>query len=134
MKNDNGISELEVAFVNGCIVRERKNRLLFELSTAEKRNNAISRFAHQTDALAQTKRIVSIVDSEHVPPCYFDGDLHVMYLADNGGKSISQAEAKSRISNSYGPLIVISSLGLAVIKTEDNRIYLLNFASSIGKR
>ena len=47
----------EVSFVNDYVLRSRRERLLYELSTPAKRRDALSRFCHQAPQLLDPARI-----------------------------------------------------------------------------
>jgi len=38
--------ELEIKFINSFVINEKKERLIHELSTPKKRENALLRFSH----------------------------------------------------------------------------------------
>ena len=122
-----GGAGLENAFVNKCIIPERRKRLLFELSRPNKREVFLGRFAHNTESLLKTNVIEMVIDAEHIPQKYFSGELYVLSFTKEDGKFISAEKAMEYISQGYGPLIILSSHGKAMIKTEENRVYLLSF-------
>ena len=119
--------DLIKVFVEQCIVCERQSRLLFEFSSPKKRGKAIDRFSHGVDSLIKKQSIVSIVNSSNVPSEYFEGDLVVLSYSHIMDTKISCSEAKEYIQMGFGPIIIISSVGKAIIKTEDFDVYLLKF-------
>lgn len=114
-------------FLTGCIVSARRQRILFELSKPKKYVDAISRFAHNPKWIIEPDSIVATIDSEHIPQDYFKGELLMLTFLkmENLGKDSEQA--KRIVSSGYGPIVLISSSGTALVKTEDNEILLLRF-------
>ena len=113
-------------FVQACVIEERQQRVAFEFSNPKKYVVAISRFAHDTESLCKTKALVSITDSEHIPTEYINGTLLVFDLYQKGITS-APTEARKMMSDSYGPIIILSTQGRAMIKAEDNKIFLFKF-------
>ena len=114
-------------FLRGCVVSERRQRILFELSKPKKYVNAISRFAHDAKSIIVPRSVVSIVNSEQIPGEYFKGELLILTLYKRENIEGEPEWARRFVSDEYGPIIVISSLGTALVKDEDNEIMLLRF-------
>jgi len=118
---------LEELFVKTCIAPSRQGRILFELQKPGKRNDAIERFSHDADYLLNKDRVVMTPKISTLPPDFLQGDIWAMYLYDAGGKAINSQEMMQMIDDEYGPMIFISNTGRAIVKTEDNDLYLLAF-------
>ena len=51
------INMLELKFINEFIVKEKKDRLIYEFSNPQKRENAIMRFSHKVENIVNDKFI-----------------------------------------------------------------------------
>lgn len=114
-------------FLTGCIVSARRQRILFELSKPKKYDDAISRFAHNPKSIIKPDSIVAIVDSEHIPQDYFKGELLMLSFLKRESLGEDSEQARRIVSGGHGPIVLVSSSGTALVKTEDNEILLLRF-------
>ena len=58
------INMLELKFINEFIVKEKKDRLIYEFSNPQKRENAIMRFSHKVENIVNDKFIWMSIKNE----------------------------------------------------------------------
>ena len=126
MKSIRGSVTLEELFIKKCIIPSRQSRLFFELQSPKKRNTAIGRFSHETDSLLRKESILGKGKTSSIPNGFLSGPIWAIFLYDSGGKEIGDQEAIRMINDAYGPVILLSKIGHAVIKSEEGYFYLLN--------
>ena len=111
---------IETNFVNKCIKKAYRDRLLFELHSAKKRPKAISRFAHQCEDILQNSYTrISMVNLQSeishkitaTDQCYIISD-HV-----HDGETITLSNGIKYCKESYTPFILIASRFI-IIKPE----------------
>jgi|GEM_PF-2578715 len=112
-------------FVKNFIIRTRQARLLYELGNPKKRNDAVWRFAHDSESLLRKEAILSIIRPKEFPTDFLRGAICLVALYDSGGKLIDEKEAIRLINCEEGPFILISEESRAAVKSEDGQIFLM---------
>ena len=127
-KNRNGVfmnKPIEENFVNSYIIKNKRNRLFFELC-GKKRRDCIGRFSHCADSLLIEAKIKikgqyilnelrDIIAKANCKKCYV-----ISYFEELDGKEFSKDEVLDLISNCGMPSIVIFD-NFAIIQTEQEQ-------------
>lgn len=123
---------LELRFIESCIIKERRSRLLFELNS-KKRNDGIDRFSHSPLQLISKQVKVSCAKSynSNISDTFRYGGW-VMFPYDNGGLEMDRDSIVKILDEKYGPIIAIAPNNVAVIKTEEDGFYILDFTNNIS--
>lgn len=110
---------LEMNFINKYIIKEKKDRLIYEFSNPKKRENALMRFSHNVESLVNNKFIKYRCDDKTLNK-YINvkKDLYVISLDKLNGEVCTSEEAFSQLKNQYMPVIIIDD-DFVVIKSEN---------------
>lgn len=110
---------LEMNFITTFIVKEKKDRLIYEFLNPKKRENALMRFSHNTESIVNDKFIKYRCNIETLNK-YINvtSDLYVISLDKLNGEVCSSEEAFLHLKEQYMPVIILGN-DFAVIKSEN---------------
>ncbi len=109
---------LELDFINTYVVKEKKERLIYEFSNPKKRENALLRFSHNIESIVNDKFIKCRCNIDNINQ-FLDlfGDVYVVSLYKIGGEICSYKQAVAHLSEQYMPVIIIAD-NHVIIKSE----------------
>lgn len=111
---------LEEQFVTNYINKEYKDRLLFELNSNKKRENALSRFSHNAkDLLKKGKIQLTLTSFEQAKLQSFlkETDYYVISAIHLDGVTMTKSQVLTYLDESFGPVIVCGA-NIAIVKKE----------------
>ena len=113
------MNDLELNFINNFIVKEKKNRLIYEFSNSKKREDALMRFSHKIENIVNNRFIHCKCNIEHLTNyVILSGDVLVISLEKINGETCSYKEALNHLKEQYMPVIIIGEK-LVIIKSEN---------------
>ena len=109
---------LELDFINTYVVKEKKERLIYEFSNPKKREHALLRFSHNIESIVNDKFIKCRCNIDNINQ-FLDlfGDVYVVSLYKIGGEICSYKQAVAHLSEQYMPVIIIAD-NHVIIKSE----------------
>lgn len=118
-------TSIERTFVKSFICKRMQNRLIFELST-KNRNKAITRFAHISDELIESKYVIFRsnkltnfeVETKLLEYCDKNKKVYIISSNKNDGEFFPLGEAIQLCMDDYMPSIVIVNQSCVFIKEE----------------
>ena len=115
------MNDLEQTFITKCVIKEKQERLLFELN-GKKRHDGIGRFSHSTDELIKPNRILlkAPASQEEILSVIGKPVANCRIIAYNESldkKECTFDEALDMVLGNGMPAIIIAD-SFAVIETE----------------
>ena len=116
-------NDIEREFVNTFVIKNMRERLLFELLSGKKRNKSLSRFAHSSADILDPKYTFRVNAKEEVlNEIARNDDVHSgkAYVISDiyDGIEMEAQEAIDFAFEEYGVVIVIFKGGIAFVKSE----------------
>lgn len=116
-------NNIESSFINDYIVKERRERLLFELGSVKKRETAIMRFSHNAEGLINLKKIIycneALTEKQAID--FFKtkriNKFYIVSLGRNDKCVLSFEDALAYCFSEYMPVILIGE-GYSFLKCE----------------
>ena len=119
--------EAETRFTEQYIRKERRKRLLFELTNAKKRYEGLDRFSHESESLLDPRKIIIKDPGLSYRPEFkafvSDHDEPVKILSTDGaldGRNVLFSEAAELAALSFEPVILLGN-GFAYVKAEPEK-------------
>ena len=113
------INMLELKFINEFIVKEKKERLIYEFSNPKKRENAIMRFSHKVENIVNDKFIQCRCNMGNLSNnLALSGDVYIVSLEKIYGETCPYKEALIHLNEQYMPVIIIGE-NTVIIKSEN---------------
>ena len=119
--------EAETRFTEQYIRKERRKRLLFELTNAKKRYEGLDRFSHESESLLDPRKIIMKDPGLSYQPEFkafvSDHDEPVKILSTDGaldGRNVLFSEAAELAALSFEPVILLGN-GFAYVKAEPEK-------------
>ena len=119
--------EAETLFTERYIRKERRKRLLFELTNEKKRYEGLDRFSHESESLLDPRKIIMKDPGLSYRPEFkafvSDHDEPVKILSTDGaldGRNVLFSEAAELAALSFEPVILLGN-GFAYIKAEPEK-------------
>ena len=135
--------EAEIRFIRSYIRKERRERLLYELTSPKKRYDGLSRFCHQADDLLDNRRILMSGTNLYRQKNFIDFIAHNEEPCAVLSPYFSQDEPVPtqnavELAASFPDVCIIIGSHFAVVQTEAGRNgqdkYLLSDGKAAGKR
>ena len=112
--------ELEIKFINTFIINEKKERLIYELSTPKKRENALLRFSHNIKNIINEKYIKYKCNINNLAELLnISSNVYIISLIKIEGETCSYKDAISHLGEQNMPVIIIMD-NYVIIKTESD--------------
>ena len=119
-------ASVEEMFVKAFIEKRIQDRIIFELSSSKNRSKAVSRFAHTTDDIINSKyvflksnKLTSFeIEVELIKHCGKNKYVYIISMNEFDGKSLPFKDALKICIDDYMPSIIICSEKVVFIKTE----------------
>ena len=115
------INNTELDFINKYIVKEKKERLIYEFSNLKEK--AILRFSHNIDCLIKRNIKINQIRVNELINIKINKMVYIISLDKINGEYLLYSEAINHLINQYMPVILISD-NFVIIKTEDEYFYL----------
>ena len=119
--------EAETLFTERYIRKERRKRLLFELTNEKKRYEGLDRFSHESESLLDPRKIIMKDPGLSYQPEFkafvSDHDEPVKILSTDGaldGRNVLFSEATELAALSFEPVILLGN-GFAYVKAEPEK-------------
>ena len=109
---------LELNFINTYVVKEKKERLIYEFSNSKKRENALLRFSHNIESIVNDKFIKCRCNIDNIDKFLtLFGNVYIISLLKIGGEICPYKQAIAHLSEEYMPIIIIADSHI-IIKSE----------------
>ena len=110
---------LELNFLNTYIVREKKERLIYEFANSKKREYALLRFSHDVENIIKSNFIQYRCNAGNLNIHFnISKDVYVISLSKIEGEFCPYEEAIAHLNCQYMPVIIIAD-NYVIIKSED---------------
>ena len=110
---------LELNFLNTYIVREKKERLIYEFANSKKREYALLRFSHDVENIIKSNFIQYRCNAGNLNMYLnISKDVYVISLSKIEGEFCPYKKAIAHLNDQYMPVIIIAD-NYVIIKSED---------------
>ena len=115
------MNNTELDFINKYIVKEKKERLIYEFSNLKEK--AILRFSHNINCLIKRDIKINQIRVNELINIKINKMVYIISLDKINGEYLLYNDAINHLINQYMPVILIGD-NFVIIKTEDEYFYL----------
>jgi hypothetical protein len=115
------MNNTELDFINKYIVKEKKERLIYEFSNLKEK--AILRFSHNINCLIKRNIKINKIRVNELINIKINKMVYIISLDKINGEYLLYSEAINHLMNLYMPVILIDD-NFVIIKTENEYFYL----------
>ena len=115
------MNNTELDFINKYIVKEKKERLIYEFSNLKEK--AILRFSHDINKYIKKNKKINKIKINDLYNIKLNEKVYIISLDKINGEYLLYSDAINHLINQYMPVILIDN-NFVIIKTEDEYFYL----------